>query len=47
VLNGEATDANFIVFCLIRSGIAPMIYRTRGEHTNNQTSDVVSNRMDS
>ena len=31
----------FIVFGLIRSGLEPMIYRTRGEHANHYTTDAV------
>ena len=37
----EATNANFIVFSLTRSGIEPMIYCTWGEHANNYTTDAV------
>ena len=32
--SGEATNTNFIVFGLTRSGLEPMIYHTRGEHVN-------------
>jgi len=32
VLNGEATNTNFIVFGLTRSGLETTIYRTRGDH---------------
>jgi len=38
---GEATNTNFIVFGLIRSGLKPTIYRTWGEHANNNTIDAV------
>ena len=41
VLSGEATNTNFIVFGLTRSGLEPTIYRTRGEHTNHYTTDAV------
>jgi hypothetical protein len=34
VLRGEVTNTNFIVFGLIRLGIEPTIYRTRGEQAN-------------
>jgi hypothetical protein len=33
-LNGETTNTNVTVFGLTRSGLEPIIYRTRGEHTN-------------
>ena len=46
VLSGEATNTNFIVFGLTRSGLEPMIYRTRGEHANHYTTDVVSSVYD-
>ena len=32
MLSGESTNANLIVFSLTRSGLEPMIYRTRDEH---------------
>ena len=38
VLSGEATNTNFIVFDLIRSGLEPTIYPTWGEHTNHYTT---------
>ena len=41
VLSGEATNTNFIVFGLTQSGLEPMIYRTRGEHTNHYNTDAV------
>ena len=41
VLSGEATNTNFIVFCLTRPQFVPTIYRTRGEHANNYATDVV------
>jgi hypothetical protein len=34
MLSGEATNTNFIVFCLTRLGLEPTIYRTRGKHVN-------------
>ena len=37
----EATHTNFIVFGLTRSGFEPTIYRTRGEHANHYTIDMV------
>jgi len=42
VLSGEATNTNFIVFGLTRPGLERTIYRTRGEHANNYTTDKVS-----
>jgi hypothetical protein len=41
VLSGEATHTNFIVFGLTRPELEPMIYRTRGEHSNLYTTDAV------
>jgi hypothetical protein len=41
VPSGEATNTNFIVFGLTRSGIDPMIYHTRGEHANHYTTGAV------
>jgi len=41
VLSGEATNTNFIVFGLTRSGIEPTTYCTRGEHTNHYITDAV------
>jgi len=34
VPSGEATNSNFIVFGLTRSGLKLTIYRSRGEHAN-------------
>ena len=34
MLTGEATNTNFIVFGLIRSGLEPTIYGTGVEHVN-------------
>ena len=45
VLSREATNTNFIVFGLTRSGLEPTIYRTRGEHTNHYTTDAVSLKL--
>ena len=42
-VSGEETNTNFIVFGLTRQGLEPTIYRTRDEHDNNYTIDVVSN----
>jgi hypothetical protein len=39
VLCGEATDTNFKVFGLIRPGLEPKIYRTRGEHANHYATN--------
>ena len=39
MLSGEATNTNFIVFGLTRTGLEATIYRTRGEHANNCTTD--------
>ena len=41
VCRGEATNTNFIVFGLIRSGLEPKIYHTRGEHANHYTTDAI------
>jgi hypothetical protein len=37
--DGEATDTNFTVLGLTRSGLEPTIYRTQGEHANHYTTD--------
>ena len=42
MLSGEATHTNFIIFDLTRSGLEPMIYRTRGEQANQYTTEAVS-----
>ena len=42
MLSGEATNTNFIVFGLTRSGLEPTIYCTRGEHANHYTTNAVS-----
>ena len=41
VLSREATNTNFIVFDLTRSGFEPTIYHTRGEHANDYTTDAM------
>jgi hypothetical protein len=41
VLGGGATNTNFIVFGLIRSGLEPAIHHTRGKHANHYTTDAV------
>jgi hypothetical protein len=42
---GEATNTNFIVFGLTRSGLVPTIYHTRGEHANHYTTDGVTHNL--
>ena len=46
MLSGEATHTNFIVFALIRPGLEPTIYRTRGEHANHSATDAVTMIVD-
>jgi hypothetical protein len=41
VLSGEATNTNFIIFGLTRSGLVYPIYRTQGEQANHYTTDEV------
>jgi hypothetical protein len=41
MLSREATNTNFIVFGLTRSGLKPTIDRTRDKHANNFTTDAV------
>ena len=41
MLNGEATNTNLIVFGFTWSGLEPTIYRTRGEHANHNTTDMI------
>jgi hypothetical protein len=41
VISGEATNTNFIIFGLIRSGLQPTIYRTGGEPANHYATDAV------
>jgi hypothetical protein len=38
---GEATNTNFIFFCLTRPKFVPTIYRIRGEHANHYATDAV------
>ena len=40
-LRGEATNTNFIVFSLTRSGLEPTFYHTWGEHANHYTTNAV------
>jgi len=40
MLSGEATNTNFVVCGLTRSGLEPTIYRTRSEQANCYTTDV-------
>jgi hypothetical protein len=42
VLSGEATNTNFLVFGLTRSGLKLTIYCTRGEHANHYVTDAVA-----
>ena len=41
MISGEASNTNIIEFGLTRMGLEPIIYRTRVEHTNHYTTDVV------
>jgi hypothetical protein len=41
MLSGEATNTNFIVFGLTRSGLKPTIYCTQDKHADHYTTDVV------
>ena len=41
MISGEATNTNFIIFGLIRSGLEPTIYRTGGEPANHYATDAV------
>jgi hypothetical protein len=41
VLSGEATNANFIVFCHTRQKLEPTFYRTRSEQSIHYTTNVV------
>ena len=52
MLSGETTNTNVIVFGLIRPGLDPTIYSTRGEHANHyitaiQLSTMVNSLSDS
>jgi len=42
MLSEEATNTNFIVFGLTRSGLEPMTYRIRGEQARFLTLDVTA-----
>jgi hypothetical protein len=42
VLSGEATNTNFIVFCLTRPGLEPTTYSTRVEHANHYATNAVT-----
>jgi hypothetical protein len=42
MLNGEATNTNFIVFGSTQSGREPVIYHTQGQHTNHCTTDAIA-----
>ena len=46
ILGGKATNTNFIISSLTRSGLESTIYRTRGEHTYHYTTDVVGFDLD-
>jgi len=46
MFSGKATNTNFIVFGLTRPEIEPTIYRTRGEHANNYTTDAVMSNFE-
>jgi hypothetical protein len=41
VISGEATNTNFIVFGLTRTGLEPTIYRTRDDQANHYATDAV------
>jgi hypothetical protein len=45
VLSGKATNTNFIVFGLTRSGLGPTIYRIQGKHANHYTTDAVKKHL--
>ena len=38
-------NTNFIVFGLIRLGLEPTIYRTRGKHANHYATDAVNKHL--
>ena len=42
LINSEAANANLIVFGLPQPGLESTIYHTRGDHTNNYTTDTVN-----
>jgi hypothetical protein len=41
MLSGEATNTNFMVFGLTRSGLESTSYPTQGKNTNHYTTDAV------
>ena len=41
VLSGKAANTNCIVFCSTRPESEPTIYRTRGKHANQDTTDAI------
>jgi hypothetical protein len=45
MLSREATDTNFIIVGLTRSGLEPTIYSTRGEDENHYTTDAVDMKL--
>jgi hypothetical protein len=45
MLNGEATNTNFIVFGLTRPELKLTIYHTRDEHANHYATDGVVRRI--
>jgi hypothetical protein len=45
MLSGEATNTNFTIFGLTRTGLEPTIYRTRGKHADHYTTDVVFEKL--
>jgi hypothetical protein len=45
MLREEATNTNYIVYGLTRFGLEHTIYRIRGEHANQWTTDVVYRRL--
>ena len=46
MLSREATNTNFIVFGLTRSGLEAMIYCTQGKHANHYITDAVDRTID-
>ena len=46
MLSGEATITNCIVFGVTQTGLDPTIYRTRDEHANYYTTDVVKSILE-
>ena len=45
ILSGEATNINFIVIGLTRSGLEPTIYHIWGRHANHYTTDAYHLRI--